>query len=70
MTNPEINAELVRMLNDARLSARLQLLEMLETKLSNLNAGTATREQILSALKAWVSVRRNVNEQQEKGDVK
>jgi hypothetical protein len=61
MTHTEENAELVRMLADARTSARLQLLELLDSKLDRLNADNATREQTLSALKRWISVRRSIN---------
>lgn len=61
MTHTEENVELVRMLADARTSARLQLLELLDSKLDRLNADNATREQTLSALKRWISVRRSIN---------
>lgn len=57
MSNPEINTELVQMLTDARLSARLQLLEMLEAKLDNLKAKNANADQIIIALKDWTSIR-------------
>lgn len=57
MNNPEINTELVQMLTDARLSARLQLLEMLEAKLDNLKAKNANADQIITALKDWTSIR-------------
>lgn len=61
MTHTEENVELLRMLADARTSARLQLLELLDSKLDRLNADNATREQTLSALKRWISVRRSIN---------
>lgn len=61
MTHTEENAELVRMLANARTSARLQVLELLDSKLDRLNADNATREQTLSALKCWISVRRSIN---------
>ncbi len=57
MSTPEINTELVQMLTDARLSARLQLLEMLEAKLDNLKAKHANADQIFAALKDWTSIR-------------
>ncbi|NBJ32258.1 hypothetical protein GE191_01010 [Serratia fonticola] len=60
MTHTEENVELVRMLADARTSARLQLLELLDSKLDRLNADNATREQIISTLKKWVSVRQAI----------
>jgi len=59
MNNPEINIELVQMLTDARLSARLQLLEMLEGKLDRLKANNADADQIITTLKAWASTRQS-----------
>ncbi|AHG22577.1 hypothetical protein Z042_01475 [Chania multitudinisentens RB-25] len=57
MTNPEINTELVQMLTDARLSARLQLLDALESKLDTLKANHASADQIISTLRAWANIR-------------
>ncbi|WP_337263345.1 MULTISPECIES: hypothetical protein [unclassified Serratia (in: enterobacteria)] len=57
MTTPEINTELVQMLTDARLSARLQLLDALESKLDTLKANHANADQIITTLKAWASTR-------------
>ncbi|WP_422527944.1 hypothetical protein [Serratia fonticola] len=59
MTNTEVNTELVQMLTDARLSARLQLLEMLEAKLDHLKANNADADQIITTLKAWASTRQS-----------
>ncbi|WP_411753638.1 hypothetical protein [Serratia sp. (in: enterobacteria)] len=57
MTHTEVNTELVQMLSDARLSARLQLLEMLEAKLDRLKANNADADQIITTLKTWASTR-------------
>lgn len=43
---------------EARRSERLQLLELLESKLDRLSADKATREQLISMLKDWISARR------------
>ncbi|ATM78950.1 MULTISPECIES: hypothetical protein [Serratia] len=59
MNNPEINTELVQMLTDARLSARLQLLEMLEGKLDRLKANNADADQIITTLKSWATTRQS-----------
>ncbi|MFQ0827140.1 hypothetical protein AAH211_01345 [Serratia fonticola] len=61
MTHTEANVELVGMLTSARASARVQLLELLDSKLDRLTADNATREQILSTLKNWVSVRQAIS---------
>lgn len=45
---------------EARRSERLQLLELLESKLDRLAADKTQREQIFSTLKDWISVRRSV----------
>ncbi|CAI2469883.1 Uncharacterised protein [Serratia ficaria] len=45
---------------EARRSERLQLLELLESKLERLAADKATRDQIISMLKDWISARRSV----------
>ncbi|NYA43242.1 hypothetical protein HZI31_07990 [Serratia fonticola] len=60
MTHTEANVELVRMLTDVRASVRLQMLELLDSKLDRLTAENATREQIISTLKKWVSVRQAI----------
>lgn len=61
MTHTEANVEIVGMLTSARASARVQLLELLDSKLDRLTADNATREQILSTLKSWVSVRQAIS---------
>lgn len=61
MTHMEDNVELAKMLANARTSARLQTLELIASKLDRLSAENATREQILSTLKSWVSVRQSIN---------
>lgn len=57
MNNQEINTELLQMLTDARLSARLQLLDALESKLDALEASNASTKQIITTLKAWATAR-------------
>lgn len=43
---------------NARSSERLQLLELLESKLDRLAADKASRDQIFRALKDWINLRR------------
>ncbi|WP_447881902.1 hypothetical protein [Serratia fonticola] len=62
MTDKEASAELAKLLTNARASARYELLGLLESKLDRLTAENATREQIISTLKSWISVRQTVNE--------
>jgi hypothetical protein len=57
MTHTVENNELVKMLTDARCSARLQLLELLDNKLERLKADGANADQIILTLKRWISVR-------------
>lgn len=45
---------------EARRSERLQLLELLESKLDRLTASNTARDQIITTLKDWISVRRSV----------
>lgn len=48
---------------NARSSERLQLLELLESKLDRLAADRTSRDQVFSALKDWINLRRpSVNE--------
>ena len=59
MTHTAENKELVKMLTDARRSERLQLLELLESKLERLAADKTTHDQVISSLKYWINVRRS-----------
>ncbi|MEB5609199.1 hypothetical protein [Serratia marcescens] len=59
------DAELMELLADARRASRLQLLELLSTRIERLEADNATREQILSMLKSWISARQKIGTQQE-----
>lgn len=43
---------------NARSSERLQLLELLESKLDRLAADKTSRDQVFSALKDWINLRR------------
>ncbi|HFK4650075.1 TPA: hypothetical protein ACG0MY_003058 [Serratia marcescens] len=48
---------------NARSSERLQLLELLESKLDRLAADKTSRDQVFSELKDWINLRRpSVNE--------
>ncbi|BEN59703.1 MULTISPECIES: hypothetical protein [Serratia] len=58
-------AELMKLLADARCVSRLQLLELLSTRIERLEADNATRDQILSMLKSWISARQKIGTQQE-----
>lgn len=58
---------LMELLTEARRSSRLQLLELLSTRIERLEADNATREQIISMLKSWISARKNVGASQIKG---
>nr|WP_308530359.1 hypothetical protein [uncultured Serratia sp.] len=59
---------LMELLTDARRSSRLQLLELLSARIERLEADNATREQIISMLKSWISARKNVGASQIKGE--
>lgn len=52
---------------EARRSERLQLLELLESKLDRLAADKTQRDQIFSMLKDWISVRRSVGSPETRG---
>ncbi|MGX8140945.1 hypothetical protein ACWUZV_05370 [Serratia marcescens] len=54
------DAELMGLLADARRASRLQLLELLSTRIERLEADNATRDQIISMLKSWISARQKV----------
>lgn len=56
---------LMELLTEARRASRLQLLELLSTRIERLEADNATRDQILSMLKSWISARQKVGTQQE-----
>ncbi len=58
-------AELMKLLADARCASRLQLLELLSTRIERLEADNATRDQIISMLKSWISARQKIGTQQE-----
>ncbi|MGK8676397.1 hypothetical protein [Serratia marcescens] len=62
MTHTAENKELVKMLTDARRSERLQLLEVLDSKLDRLKADGANADLIISTLKRWASDRQSVSE--------
>ncbi|CAI2400882.1 Uncharacterised protein [Serratia proteamaculans] len=51
---------LMELLTEARRASRLQLLELLSTRIERLEADNASRDQILSMLKSWISARQNV----------
>ena len=54
------DVELVKAFGEARRSERLQLLDLLSSKLDRLSVGDATREQVISALKSWISTHKAV----------
>lgn len=53
--------ELHKAFMNARRSERLQLLELLESKLDRLAADNFTRAQVLSTLKDWINIRRSTD---------
>lgn len=61
------DVELVELLTEARRSSRLQLLELLSARIEHLEADNATREQIISMLKNWISARQNVGASKSQG---
>ncbi|CAI1743507.1 hypothetical protein OI978_13035 [Serratia nevei] len=63
MTHTAESKELVKMLTDARRSERLQLLEVLDSKLDRLKADGANADLIISTLKRWASIRQSVSEE-------
>jgi hypothetical protein len=58
---------LMELLTEARRASRLQLLELLSTRIERLEADKAPREQIISMLKSWISARQNIGTEQVKG---
>lgn len=54
------DVKLVEAFKEARRSERLQLLDLLSSKLDRLSAGDATREQVISALKSWIGTHKAV----------
>ncbi|GAA3911608.1 hypothetical protein GCM10022405_40950 [Gibbsiella dentisursi] len=54
------DVELVEAFTEARRSERLQLLDLLSSKLDRLSASDASREQVISALKSWIDTRKAV----------
>ncbi|CAI1628536.1 MAG: hypothetical protein ACTINB_00450 [Serratia liquefaciens] len=61
------DVELMELLTEARRASRLQLLELLSTRIERLEADNATREQIISMLKSWISARQNVGASKSQG---
>ncbi|MGP2739022.1 hypothetical protein ACTVL4_13455 [Serratia nevei] len=53
--------ELHKAFMNARCSERLQLLELLESKLDRLAADNFTRDQVLNTLKDWINIRRSTD---------
>ncbi|CAI0859435.1 hypothetical protein [Serratia proteamaculans] len=58
---------LMELLTEARRASRLQLLELLSTRIERLEADNASRDQILSMLKSWISARQNVGSNKSHG---
>ncbi|MBV0841379.1 hypothetical protein [Serratia liquefaciens] len=58
---------LMELLTEARRASRLQLLELLSTRIERLEADNASRDQILSMLKSWISARQNVGTSNSQG---
>ncbi|HEJ7889692.1 TPA: hypothetical protein SMI07_001703 [Serratia liquefaciens] len=58
---------LMELLTEARRASRLQLLELLSTRIERLEADNAPRDQILSMLKSWISARQNVGASKSQG---
>ncbi|OKP25629.1 hypothetical protein [Serratia liquefaciens] len=58
---------LMELLTEARRASRLQLLELLSTRIERLEADNASRDQILSMLKSWISARQNVGVSKSQG---
>ncbi|CAI2448803.1 hypothetical protein [Serratia proteamaculans] len=58
---------LMELLTEARRASRLQLLELLSTRIECLEADNASRDQILSMLKSWISARQNVGASKSQG---
>ncbi|ENG6109190.1 hypothetical protein ACAY19_004335 [Serratia liquefaciens] len=58
---------LMELLTEARRASRLQLLELLSTRIERLEADNASRDQILSMLKSWISARQNVGASNSQG---
>ncbi|MEL5513471.1 hypothetical protein PTR77_14210 [Serratia bockelmannii] len=59
------DVELMELLTEARRASRLQLLELLSTRIERLEADNATRDQIISMLKSWISTRQKIGAQPE-----
>lgn len=58
---------LMELLTEARRASRLQLLELLSTRIERLEADNAPRDQILSMLKSWISACKNVGASKSQG---
>ncbi len=58
---------LMELLTEARRASRLQLLELLSTRIERLEADNASRDQILSMLKSWINARQNVGASKSQG---
>ncbi|WP_416261819.1 hypothetical protein [Gibbsiella quercinecans] len=54
------DVELVEAFMEARRSERLQLLDLLSSKLDRLSAADTSREQVISVLKRWISTHKTV----------